>query len=277
VSGTPRDGWRAFLIRDTPIATAADAPRYWAGVPVRRTADPEDAALGRRLMAEGWRVAVLPERSGLAILDCDVEFEWRDTGGNSWRLVKARDGVADLRRLAAEREKPVPPTYEASSPSGGTHLYYRQNEHCPVTSHGYRDGWYIDVKASPNTYAVAPPTPGYEVVRDTEPAVLPYWLARHIQRLGTARQRRAPGGGGPLTGRARDGILAFVTASNAAGGWNNAIYWAARRLFDAGEDPETLTAALLEAAAPHDDREKAKAMRTIESARHGHDKSKGFS
>ena len=50
-------------------------------------------------------------------------------------------GIDRLNRVAAGRGKELPPTYTVRSPSGGLHLYYGQNEHCLVRSHGHRPGW----------------------------------------------------------------------------------------------------------------------------------------
>jgi hypothetical protein len=78
------------------------------------------------------------------------------------------------------------------------------------------------------------------------------------------------GGGCRLTGQMREAILRYVAESNTKGGWNNALYWAAHRLFEAGDTLEEATTALLDAAAPWDEREKADAMKTVESALNSH-------
>lgn len=262
-AGTPKpvnwdELWFLFPIRDIPARTIKDCPGYWQGT----------TATWQELLetGNGQRPALLVERSGLVVLDCDVRGEFAAAGGKETAVtLELRHGVDDLTRLCREREKELPVTFTVSTPSGGAHLYFRQNRYCPVTSRGQREAWRIDVKASPNSYVIAPPADGYAVTQDRPVAVLPYWLARHIRRIG-ARPQRRPNGITALTGQSRDGILRFVAETNTNGSWNNSVYWAAHRLIEAGESLEDITAALLEAAAPWDEREAEKARRTIASA-----------
>jgi hypothetical protein len=261
--------WRYFPIRETPTRSRKASPGYWEGA----AADWEDLTGS---VTCGYRIAILPERSGLAILDCDVRGVW-ELAGSSTAVLREHHGIDDLHEVAAGRGKEIPATYEVSTPSGGVHLYFAQNPHCRVTSRGHREGWLIDVKASPNTYAVAPPTADYEVVHDLPAAVLPYWLARHIRGLGLrmggghSAGRQVSGAEAPLTDPMREGILVFVAESNSQGGWNNCIYWAANRFFEAGELLEETLAVLLEAAAPWNETEQRRARATVESAWQRHE------
>lgn len=265
-AGTPEpenwnENWQFFPVGTfAPLYQMKESPEYWRGYDAR-WCDLEEA------VKRGFRPAVLVERSGLVIIDCDVEADFKSITSSSVVFGDLfRYGSDDLSRLCREREKELPATFTVSTPSGGEHLYFRQNPHCPVTSHGHRKNWLIDVKASVNSWVVAPPTPGYAVTRDLPVAVLPYWLARHVRRLGMESRTRPRTSGGPVSGPAREGILRFVAESNVNGSWNNSIYWAAHRFIEAGEALEDITAALLEAAAPRDEREAEKARRTIESA-----------
>jgi hypothetical protein len=252
------EAWRFFPVRNIPLRKASEFPEYWQG------ATATWAELGSAV-SSGLRVALLVERSGLVVLDCDVRFDPPSSGNFTFRQA-LRYGADDLVRLCREREKELPGTFTVSTPSGGQHLYFRQNPYCPVTSRGHHDGWLIDVKASRNSYVITPPTGGYTVIQDCPAAILPYWLARHIRRMGSSAPCQPGVTGSPLTGNARDGLLRFVAESNMNGSWNNSIYWAAHRLIEAGEELAGTTAALLEAAAPWDEREADKARKTIESA-----------
>jgi hypothetical protein len=256
--------WKFFWLRDHPAFTIKAKPSYWEGA-TADWADLLDAVDNRKL-----RVAILPERSGLVILDCDVSGELTLVTKSS-AVFTEEHGIDHLNRVAAGRGKELPPTYTVRSPSGGLHLYYGQNEHCPVRSHGHRPGWLIDVKASPNTYAVAPPTPGYEVIRDLPVAVLPYWLARHIRGLSLRMGSCHPRGrsAGPLTDGMREGILRYVAQCAVSGGWNNAVYWAACRFIEADMGLDEMTELILGAAPPWDEAGARRVRRTIESAWEG--------
>lgn len=259
--------------------TATAAPGYWEGL----DADwPSISAW----VAEGNAVGVMPERSGLVILDCDTAKEWQATG-NSARMVR-QHGINDLTRVASEICQELSPTFTVQTKSGGYHLYYLQNPLCPVFSRGHREGWRIDVKASKNTFAVAPPTPGYSVVRDLPVAELPLWLAQWIQglykalqplggdgqrrRMGVALAMKAQlvmGGNDQETNLFHQwcqAMLSVVSASNQYGGWNNAIYLTAHEFFDVGLGVDDVLPMILEAASPYDKSQERAVVTTVESA-----------
>lgn len=259
--------------------TAQNAPGYWDGL------DPDWGQI-TDWVKNGNSVGILPERSGLVILDCDSRKEWK-VEGSSATIVRGH-GIDDLKRVAQETGQDVPATFTVRTKSDGFHLYYRQNQVCPVQSRGHRDRWRIDVKASRNTYAVAPPTPGYSVVRDLPVAELPLWLAHWIQGLyktvpplggenqrrrmeaATALKYRILLGGtvqdGDLFGHWCQAMLNVIVASNQYGGWNNAVYLTAHEFFDVGLSVTDVMPMILEAAAPYNEREERTVRSTVESA-----------
>lgn len=242
------------------------ARAYWAGWPAT-DAERWEAVRGGQL------VGVLPHANGLVVLDCDIRGEWEpDPAGRGVRLVEYH-GTDDLAALAKKRGKELPATYTVKSKGGGRHLYFRVNNSCPVRSRGQRPGWRIDVKASENTWVVAPPSPGYTVLDDRRPVVLPNWLARAIVRLGDTHPMKHAGGSGSLgsgsgalTDVAREGIMRYVAKTNVSGGgWNNALYWGACRMAESGMSAEETMDMLMTAAAPWSEAERRRAERTVTS------------
>lgn len=258
-------------------------PEYWEGAP----ATVEALAA---LVVQRRGVGLLTYQSGLVILDCDVTLDFIKSDSH-YRMVE-RHGLTDLLRLAGEENEQLPPTRVVQTPSGGLHLYYAQNPHLQVTSKGHRDGWLIDVKASRNTWVVAPPTPGYTVIRDLPVAVLPYWLALRIQRINRTNKPTSgtPGGtsGGTLPAPPGvDGhdeglytawlhtITDWVSEANdiaarnphgKGGDWGNRIFQAARLMSHVVPDDEADTL-ILSAAAPWNEHEEKAAHRHIINGR----------
>ena len=269
--------------------TTVVAPGYWEGLA-------PDWSEINAWVGEGNAIGILPEKSGLVILDCDTVRAWQ-TEGNTDSMVRGH-GLDDLKRVAAQCEQMITPTFTVKTKSDGYHLYYAQNPLCPVTSRGHRDGWRIDVKASPNTFAVAPPTPGYSVVRDIPVAELPLWLAQWVQGLykaldpvGGAGQRRRMdlavamkhelllNGSGQepnLYLKWCNAMLNVVAASNQYGGWNNAVYLTAHEFFDVGMSVADVLPMIMESAAPHDAREERTVANTVESAWRKHLDGSGY-
>lgn len=260
------------------------AKLYWSG---------EVRATWAELCGEtrrGRDVAVLSGQSGLVFIDCDVrETEATFEGeGNRYVLRPGQTvrGLDDLARVAAELGHEVPATYAVRTPSGGTHLYFRQNPAVPVSTKHHRQNWTVDVIAGKNLWVAAPPTPGYEVTDDREVAVLPEWLAQFIRELNRrllpaggrvqqelldlARQAREAvkvGSEGSLIDRWVNAELALVRyADEIKRGWNLAIFQCACNLFEYGYTYEPVKQAVLDAAQPLDDREARKAIDTIDSA-----------
>ncbi len=275
--------WRYMPLNDErkPVVSEEADPRFWAGAEA-------DWEAFLEWTEDGNAIGILPERSDLVILDCDCRREFVIDGSRASTVL--HHGIEDLKKVAAEHGEIIPATFAVSTKSGGFHLYYRQNPLLTVTSKGHREGWRIDVKASRNVYAVAPPTTGYTVVRDAPVAVLPLWLASWIR---TVNQSTRPVGDSVVTERleaARNwkidiqelgsgsslfdlwcrAMLGAVEASNRHGGWNNAIYRVAREFFDVGLPQEAALAMIVQAARPYDETQRRMVERTVESAWRGH-------
>lgn len=288
-----------------PSCTLEDTPTYWNGA----AADDDQLSAW---CARGGTVGLLPQRSGLVIIDCDVRADWvSENGSNGSMRLRERYGLTDLLRVtrACGRQGSELATYTVRSRSGGLHLYYQQNPQMPVISKTQRRDWLIDVKASAHSYVVAPPSAGYQVLRERDVSVLPLWLARHITLLhqrhplasssaasssssdssssaprvpttlspeqenflnAVLQQEGLPAG---LLREVSARICAQVTASNTSGGWNNSIYRATHLLLDTGLTLETVQALVLSAARPWNPAEQRTALRTIASAYRKHQRS----
>ncbi|GAX52840.1 bifunctional DNA primase/polymerase [Streptomyces olivochromogenes] len=260
------------------------AKLYWSG-DVRATWPDLQTEVRR-----GRDVGILSGQSGLVFVDCDVKhtdatFEGQ---GNTRRLIPGAtlSGLDDLHRVAAEHGETVPETYVIQTPSGGTHLYFRQNPGQEVSTKHHRRGWTIDVIAGQNLWVAAPPTQGYEVASDREVAELPLWLAQFIQGvnqrllpvggqrqqalLDAAREARSAvkvGTTGSLLDRwvrAELDVVAF--AQEIRRGWNLAIFQCSCNLFEYGYAYEDVKKAVLDVAEPDNDHEADKAIDTIDSA-----------
>lgn len=309
LASDPDRGWMPRVVRPENLpANATDGERafshsYWRGAHGAGWSDLVEVVDG------GGAVGLFPERSGLVVIDCDVRqvdpagFVVRGPGLAEWSGGSVRRGVDDLGRVAADAGARVPRTWRVRTKSGGEHLYFRQRPEGHalgrVTSTGHRDGWLIDVKASPNTWVVVPPTTGYAVIDDHPVADLPEWLSAWLAALhertipvgGVARAERTarrasaqsaylgaraglvePTGGsgeGGLVGMFEAwcaDVLRDVMESNRHGAWNSAIFQAACVLLEAGVSVEVAVRMVLMAAAPWDARERRSALRTVGSA-----------
>lgn len=301
----PDHGWTPRVMRPENLPPDADAGvhafahSYWRGARGARWSDLQE------VVASGDAVGVFPERSGLVVIDCDVRqvdaagFVVRGPGLAQWSGGSVRRGTDDLARVANAAGAEVPRTWRVRTKSGGEHLYFRQRPAAdargPVASTGHRDGWLIDVKASANTWVVAPPTPGYTVVDDHEPVPIPEWLSAWLAALhertlpvgGVARAERAArrvaaqsaylGARAGLAEPVDGGLLAMfdawcsdvlreVAESNRHGAWNNAIFVGACSLLESGVSPEVALRMVMRAAAPWDGRERRAVLRTVGSA-----------
>lgn len=275
--------WRYLpLTKDrTPIKgyTKSNHPEYWAGFTV-----PWEELLD--WTSDGKSMGMLVRESGLVVLDCDNKA-MLETEGNRGGLVY-RHGITHLTEACRSLGHEVPPTYSVRTKSGGYHLYYLQNEDWPLRSSGHRENWYVDVKASQYVFVVVPPSPGYEVIRDLPPAVMPEWLARYLMRI---KHHTQPAGGEKareLMNKIKDTREAGLSldkgtswhdqwlgwtldlVSNSQEAWNNRIYVTARQLFDVGYTQEDVEDMLLVAAKPWNEREQHNVKRTVGSAWNGH-------
>lgn len=273
------------------IDERAAGEKYWNG-------GVADWAALQAAVDAGKGVAVLVERSGLLVLDCDVRHRddagWivREPGRASWDAGGTQYGEEDLYRIVAGMGRTLPKTWTVGTKSGGTHFYFRCAPKS-VRSSGHRRGWAVDVKASANTWVVAPPTPGYSVIESYEIAVAPDWL---VDWLNTDLMRLEPLGGAQratrshqvrtqyqeqvkthAAGQVGEGIadiqqrwvselLLRVAESNVYGGWNQEIFNAACLLREAGYTDEAITEIVVKTARPWDERERRTAERTVKSA-----------
>ncbi len=290
------------LSRDATPAQRAFAEMYWQG------AMGSWDQLLTTVTDEALDVALLPWRSDLVILDCDVKEYQVDTGfvvtdgvarlaPTTWRY-GVEDLAREVRSLGHDPRELA--TYTVRTKSGGVHLYYRAHPDLPLDTRHHRHDWRVDVIAGTNTWVAAPPTPGYYVVRDLPVAPLPTWLAEFLRDLATylppiGRQHSAALEETAKTAR-RDALEAVtrrdagkiraddtdlltqyvqleldrIALANQHGGWNQAIYDAARNLLEVGWSLEAVTPAVLTAAAPVDARNQRQALDTLRSAWRGH-------
>ncbi|MFE1250816.1 bifunctional DNA primase/polymerase [Streptomyces sp. NPDC058766] len=144
-------------------------------------------------------------------------------------LTGLADGFHTIALLAALRGAGSPAddgtTLRVRTPSGGLHVWYRaQRGHtwqCSTGSGGGRSlAWQVDVRAS-GGYIVAPgmvtEAGAYEPVGPArEPAPLPVWLARELERTGHLPRPRMPASR-PVPPRARQAVLAAGGGRWAAG------------------------------------------------------------
>ncbi|GIJ07303.1 bifunctional DNA primase/polymerase [Micromonospora andamanensis] len=214
-------GWHVFPLRpDHPNADADEAKR--PAFPNRCTAqrcdrtDPRCRAVGRHV---GWeeRATTDPARirrawsarpygvgiacgpSGLVVVDLDVPKHPGDVPPPQWD--GAGDGLDVFSILTARHGTPTDPlgrsgpdgpppagievTYTVSTPSGGSHLYYRHPDTGPVLRNTTSDrgrglGWKVDTRAHGGYVVAAGSTVNgrpYTVALDCDLGPLPAWIA----------------------------------------------------------------------------------------------------
>jgi len=286
----------------------AYAERYWS--------QPLNTTWGelQDTVTEGFRingkmtpcdVALFPAMSGLVIIDCDVKRYEAETGfvtvGSTATLETLKPevvkyGYHDLQREVEKlgHDMRELATYIVQTKSGGYHLYFRENPRVKLVNSGHRHEWRVDVIAhnagSDRSWVAAPPTPGYEVIRDLPVMELPDWLAtwlqgvnRHLPALGRERRQtlnrqvadsRRRALASSVEVEENEGLLgtwirqelSVVALANQEGGWNLAIYQATLNLLEGGWDEEAVANAVLRVAKPVSNLESRNAMYTIESA-----------
>lgn len=285
----------------------AYAERYW-NHPLNTTWDELQTTVTEGFRINGKMtpcdVALFPAMSGLVVVDCDVKRYDAETGfvtvGNRATLETLKPevikyGFNDLKREVERLGHSMTElaTYTVQTKSGGFHLYYRENPRVKLVNSGHRHEWRVDVVAhnagSDRSWVAAPPTPGYEVIRDLPVAEMPDWLGqwlqgvnRHLPPLG--RERRTAVNrqtadvrkralslpvdqvDGDLLGTWVRGELSVVALANQEGGWNLAIYQCTLNLLEGGWDEDAVANAVLKAAKPVSNLESRNAMYTIESA-----------
>ncbi|WP_131815939.1 bifunctional DNA primase/polymerase [Streptomyces sp. 3213.3] len=260
----------------------------------------------RKRLAE-CDIAVFPAISGLVIIDCDVKEYDRDTGfvAGFTKLPSGaaqpappvvKHGIDDLQREVEKLGRPMAElaTYAVSTKSGGVHLYYQAPPRLKLKTTGHKENWRVDIVAHNNngdrSWVAAPPTAGYQVIRDLPVAQMPVWLAEFLRNevstwpkpggqrrraTNEARHRARVSYECAVTpGDRRDYYrewlgheLREVELANQHGGWNDAVNKCAWTFFTEAELPYTVGRnLLLKAAAPVNAREERKAVDTINSA-----------
>jgi hypothetical protein len=285
-------GWHVF-----PLRPGDKRPAFPDHAEDRCTGrDPRCRAVGRHL---GWEqrattdearirtawtrapfgIGIACGPSRLLVIDLDTAKPGT-TRPAEWDRPGCLDGADVLAVLAERAGQPVPwDTYTATTPSGGTHLYFTAPAGAELRNTAGTIGWLVDTRGR-GGYVAAPPTrlpAGAYAVTDpaADVAELPAWLAELLA------PRPAPAAGPvavPLAGhddRRREAYLrsavqrqlAYVTAAP-EGRRNHALLEAAvalGQLVAGGElDRDATTAALMSAGAVAGQTE-AEATRTIAS------------
>ena len=269
------------------------------------------AGLSGVVNKQGLDVGILPAVSGLVLLDCDVKHYYRESGfvfredGSVTvaDLVDTRYGVDDLMKLLPEIGLAATDiaTYTVKTKSGGHHFYLGENPRVKLRTTGHREDWRVDVishnDGADRSWAAAPPSLGYEVVRDLPvremPDQLAVWLRDELPRRprpGGEKRRAlekqaldardvmlaAPYGAGAVDAEL-DGslpawrryvtlILALVRVADQHGGWNNQVYATAKDLLQLGYGVDTVTRWISEVTPPWTDGDRAVIARTVRSA-----------
>ncbi|MER7000750.1 bifunctional DNA primase/polymerase [Streptomyces sp. NPDC000410] len=184
----------------------------------------------------GFGVGIACGPAGLVVIDIDAhaqQLPGRDRLlpgidiADTVDLTGLANGFHTIGVLAALRGATSPAddatTLRVRTPSGGVHVWYRalpgHRWQCSSGSGGGRAlAWQVDVRAH-GGYIVAPGTVteagAYEVVGEVrEPAPLPAWLARELERTGHLPPVPAPR---PVPPRARQAVLIAGAGAGAAG------------------------------------------------------------
>ncbi|MDT7706430.1 MAG: hypothetical protein QOG20_2037 [Pseudonocardiales bacterium] len=145
--------------------------------------------------------------AGLLVVDCDTRTDPDDlTAGPPEECEGATGGVDVLALLAERAGATLPATFTVTTPSGGTHFYYRAPSGVELRNTAGLLGWKIDTRAH-GGYVVAPgstTSASAYTVTDGRPVAelpgcLPGWLAGWLlQRLRPA----PPSQSGPVRGGA---------------------------------------------------------------------------
>ncbi len=164
-------GWHVF-----PLTPGAKRPPVIERWETRASTDPD-------LITHWWRhvpysIGIATGPSGLVVIDLDTPKPGEPVP-ERWAALGINSGAGVLRALAREHGTTVTPTYAASTPSGGWHLYYTARPGTTLRNTHDRIGWKIDTRAH-GGYVVAPGSPvppsGYELIDDRDPVELPGWL-----------------------------------------------------------------------------------------------------
>jgi hypothetical protein len=164
-------GWHVF-----PITPGAKKPPVIDRWETRATTDPDQIGYWWRHTAFSIGIATGP--SGLVVIDLDT-LKYGEHAQDRWAILGINSGAGVLRTLARQHGVAVTPTYAATTPSGGWHLYYTTPPGVALRNTHNVIGWKIDTRAH-GGYVIAPGSPvppgGYELFDDRDPVQLPTWL-----------------------------------------------------------------------------------------------------
>jgi hypothetical protein len=136
-----------------------------------------------------------------------------------------------------------PPTLAHKTPRGGWHLIYRRPANGLRSCNG-KLARGVDLKAD-GGYLVIPPSPGYSVIDERDPASFPAWIIAALAGIDERRARKAALRPASEPGDI-DALARFVAASR-EGQRNTRLFWAACR---AGKDAAALMASASAAGLP---------------------------
>jgi hypothetical protein len=291
------------LVDPTPEKYAL-SNQYWNEVTTSTWAQLKAA------VAKGFHIGLVPARSGMVVLDCDVkrysgDYVYNGDGSVGLPEVTVKRGIDDLQREVEKLGHSLGEikTYCVQTKSGGYHLYFKQNPRYPITrTLHHRNEWRVDVIATENNWVAAPPTPNYHVVTDVEVIEMPEWLALFLlnlenETLPLGGKRRVavnaavrsyqnkvnasllpgaePGDTSDLWSLYIESLIYQIKLANQYGGWNNTIYSVTLELLRLGYDVDSVREAVVAAAEPVSELEKRKAEDTIASAHRGYRRTGG--
>jgi hypothetical protein len=173
-----------------------------------------------------------------------------DPAGQSWFYEGVKQGWFPVTRVHRTRR-------------GGYHVIFRHPVRPKLGNSAGRLMAGVDTRGS-GGYVIWPPSPGYSLIDNSEPAPLPRWIINRPTRpqQGPPPRPYPPTRGGRGGGEADDGLIRFVRESR-EGERNNRLFWAACRAAEAGD--RSLGRALI-AAACDCGLSEMEAQRTVASA-----------
>ena len=213
----------------------------------RATSNPDHVAQAWAGRYPDHNIGIAVGRSNHAVLDLDTHgtlpLGWRDEPG-------IKDGSDVLAHLADKAGQGWPYTLTVRTPSGGTHLYFRQVPGIEVRNSASKIGPMVDVRGH-GGYVVGAgsttPAGAYETRLDEEPVPLPPWLLVLILPPPGPPVDRPPA---PMPGQMDPrlrGVVGAVLASE-PGTRNARLHWAACRaaeMIAAGELARDMAETLL--------------------------------
>ncbi|MEV0089120.1 bifunctional DNA primase/polymerase [Saccharopolyspora sp. NPDC050642] len=184
-------GWRLFPLRPGTKRPALHGHRQCPrtgicrdghqGWEQRATADPGRIRACWSLGAR-YNIGLATGPSQLVVVDLDQPKPGEELH-DRWNTLGIRTGAEVLAALARRAGETLPETYTVTTPSGGTHLYFRAPAGVELRNTAGELGPLIDTRAH-GGYVVAAgsvlPEGAYELYDDTKPAELPGWLVQAL-------------------------------------------------------------------------------------------------